>query len=89
MSMHEYQLQVLMILSENLHNLQPQLVPTTAIADEMEIQLSKLHNVLNTMHSMGLIQTNPDLQYNLITRQGLNFLSEQKLPTPGYHYKAL
>ena len=74
MSMYEHQLQVLAILSKNLQNPQPQTVPTVSIAGEMEIQLPRLRVVLNTMNAMGLIQTDSDLQYNLITRKGLNYL---------------
>ena len=74
MSMYEHQLQVLAILSKNLQNPQPQTVPTISIAGEMEIQLPRLRVVLNTMNAMGLIQTDSDLQYNLITRKGLNYL---------------
>ena len=84
MSMHEYQLQVLTILSKNLLNLQPQLVPTNAIAEEMDISQSQLHVVLKTMHAMGLIQTNPDLQYNLITQQGLHYFGDQHTQPQGY-----
>lgn len=74
MSMYEHQLQVLTILSKNLQNPQPQTVPTVSIAGEMEIQLPRLRLVLSTMNAMGLIQTDSDLQYNLITRKGLNYL---------------
>ncbi len=74
MSMYEHQLQVLTILSKNLQNPQPQTVPTISIAGEMEIQLPRLRLVLSTMNAMGLIQTDSDLQYNLITRKGLNYL---------------
>ena len=84
MSMYEHQLQVLTILFKNLHNPQPQLVPTTAIAGEMDIQLPKLYLVLNTMNAMGLIQTNPDQQYNLITQKGLNYLREQHVHSPNH-----
>ena len=74
MSMYEHQVQVLTILSENLLNPQPQLVSTTTIAEQMEIQLPTLHYVLNSMNSKELIQTNSDLQYSLITRKGLEYL---------------
>lgn len=74
MSMYEQQIQVLAILSKNLQNPHPQTVPTVSIAGEMEIQLPKLRLVLNTMNAMGLIQTDSDLQYNLITQKGLNYL---------------
>ena len=74
MSMYEHQIQVLSILSNNLKNPHPQTVPTVSIAGEMEIQLPKLRIVLHTMNGMGLIQTDSDLRYNLITQKGLNYL---------------
>ena len=84
MSMHEYQLQILKILSQNLQNLQPQLVPTATIAEAISLNLTKLHLVLNTMHAIGLIQTNSDLQFNLITRKGLSFLGEHQVHVTGH-----
>lgn len=72
-----HKLQVLTILSDNLHTPQPQLVPTATIAKKMDIQFPKLHQILKTMDGMGIIQTDSDLQYNLITRKGLNYLEEQ------------
>ena len=76
MSMHEHQLQVLAILSKNLQNPHPQNVPTISIAGELEIQLPRLRLVLNIMNAMGLIQTDSDLQYNLITPKGLDYLGQ-------------
>ena len=76
MSLSQNTLKVLTILSENLRNPKPQLVPTTALAAEMDIQLPKLYQVLKTMDSMGIIQTDSDLRYNLITQKGLNYLGE-------------
>lgn len=73
----QHKRQVLTILSDNLRNPQSQLVPTTAIAKEMDMQFSKLHQILKIMEGMGIIQTDPDLQYNLITRKGLSYLEEQ------------
>lgn len=79
MSLNQSMLQVLAILSENLRNPQPQLVATDTIARKMGIQLPKLRQVLKTMDGMGIIQTDPDLKYNLITREGVNYLGEKKL----------
>ncbi len=79
MSMYEHQLQVLTILSGNLRKPKPQSVPTASIAEEMGIQLAKLHLVLNTMNANGLIQTNSDLQYNIITQKGLRYLGDHQL----------
>ena len=84
MSMYQHQLQVLTILSQNLLNPQPQLVPTTTIAGEMGIQLKTLHLVLNTMNAMDLIQTNSDLQYNIITPKGLKYLGDQQMGVPSH-----
>lgn len=74
MSLYQHKLQVLAILSDNLRTPQPQLVPTVAIAKIMDIQFAKLHQILKTMDSLGIIQTDTDLQYNLITQKGLNYL---------------
>ena len=80
MSMYEHQLQVLRILWKNLQTHQPQLVPTNTIARETDIKLQKLHLVLKILNGMGLIQTNSDLQYSLITQAGLSYLGEQPMP---------
>lgn len=79
MSLNQHRIQVLTILSKNLDNPQPQLVPTTAIAGQMDIRFSELQQVLLAMDGMGVIQTDPDLQYSLITRKGLNYLKQQRL----------
>lgn len=77
MSLYQHKIQVLAILSDNLRNSQPQLVPTATIAGKIDIQLPKLHQILKSMDGMGIIQTDSDLQYNLITRKGLNYLGER------------
>ena len=81
MSMYEHQLQVLRILWENLHTPQPQLVPTNTIARELDIKLQKLHQVLKNLNGMGLIQTNFDLKYSLITREGVTYLVSSTPPS--------
>lgn len=82
MSLHHHKLQVLAILSDNLRIPQPQLVPTVTIARQMNISLPKLNQILKTMDGLGLIQTDSDLQYSLITSKGLNYLSERQLVGP-------
>lgn len=78
MSLTQKQLQVLTILRENLNNPQPQLVKTSMLAAQMDIGIRELQKVLKTMDGLGTIQTDPDLQYNLITREGLQFLKRQR-----------
>ena len=82
MSLRENQLQVLSILSDNLSTQSPQLVPTTAIAEKTGIQMVQLQQLLKSMSGMGIIQADDDLQYNLITREGLLYLGEQHLHIP-------
>ncbi len=77
MSLYQHKFQVLAILSDNLRTPQPQLVSTATIAGKMGMQLPKLHQILKTMDGMGIIQTDSDLQYNLITRKGLNYLGKE------------
>ncbi len=77
MSLKEAKIQVLSILAENLKKTQPQLVPSTFIAEQMKISLVHLHQVLKSMQGGGEIETDPDLQLNLITRKGLQYLQNE------------
>lgn len=75
MSLRKYKLQVLTILSENLAKIQPQLVPSTTIAEQMDMSLPEVKQVLKSMEGSGVIETDPDNQYNLITPKGLQWLN--------------
>lgn len=77
MSLQTYKLRVLAILSDNLKETPPQLVPSIAIADRMNMNLLELQQVLKVMEGMGVIETDPDLQYSLITREGLHWFKQQ------------
>lgn len=77
MSRHEHAVEVLAILSENLVNPQPQLVPTAAIAGRLNLSPGQLRPLLRTMEAMGIIQSDPDLSYHLITADGLRWLRER------------
>lgn len=79
MSLKTKKLQILAILSENLKNPHPQLVPTSAIAEQLHMLAQELHYLLKTLDGMGAIQTDPDLRYSLITRKGLSYLSRRGL----------
>jgi len=78
MSLEKNKLKVLAILSENLKKIQPQLVPSTAIAEKMNMSLPELQQVLKSMEGVGVIETDPDQQYNLITQKGLHRLGKQR-----------
>lgn len=77
MSKKKHKLHVLSILSKNLKRTQPQLVLSVTIAGEMDMNLSELQPVLKCLEGMGAIETDPDQQYSLITREELLWLDQQ------------
>ena len=77
MSMQESQLRILTVLSDNLQEAEPQLVPSATIAGRLNMKMTELRQVLKSMEGQGIIETDPDLQYTLITRKGLLRLQHQ------------
>lgn len=71
MSLSQQQQQILSILRENLAQDPPQLVATDTIAGRMNLKLPEVRRVLRTMEGQGVIETDPDQQFTLITREGL------------------
>ena len=76
MSLKMKKIQILTILFENLKEKPPQLVPSTSIADKLDICLADLRQLLKSMEGMGVIETDPEQQYNLITPKGLSWLDQ-------------
>lgn len=77
MSLKKQKLRILTILFENLKENPPQLVPSSSIANKLDIRLADLRQVLKSMEGMGVIETDPEQQYNLITPKGLSWLGQQ------------
>ena len=77
MSMQEHKLRILTVLSDNLKEVEPQLVSSETIAGRLNMKMTELRQVLKSMEGLGIIETDPDLQYNLITRKGLLWLQHQ------------
>ncbi len=73
----EHKIQVLTVLYRNSQKDHPQLVTSTTIAGQLNINLPELQKVLRSMEGMGVIKTDPDLRFNLITREGLVWLDYQ------------
>jgi DNA-binding MarR family transcriptional regulator len=71
MSLSQQQQQILSILCENLDHDPPQLVAADTIAGRMNLKLLEVRRVLRTMEGQGVIETDPDQQFTLITREGL------------------
>jgi predicted transcriptional regulator len=78
MSTKKHKLRILSILRDNLRENPPQLVSSTTIAGQMNMNLPELQQVLKSMEGMGVIETDPDQQYNLITREGLLWFMQQQ-----------
>lgn len=77
MSLKKKKIHVLTILFKNLQETNPQLVSSTTIATQMNLGLPDLQQVLKSMEGMGLIQSDPDQQFSLITRKGLIWLDQE------------
>lgn len=78
MSQKQHKIEILSILSENLQNPSPELLPTSKLENQMNISTKALRQTLKSMQGMGVIQSDPDLRYNLITREGITWLSVNK-----------
>jgi DNA-binding MarR family transcriptional regulator len=76
--MKTHKLRILRILRDNLRQNPPQLVASTAIAGQMNMKLPDVQQVLKSMEGMGVIETDPDQQYTLITQEGLLWYMEQQ-----------
>ncbi len=70
-------IQVLDVLYRNSQKDHPQVVSSKTIADKLNMNLPELQKVLKSMEGMGVIETDPDLRLNLITREGLVWLEHQ------------
>jgi len=73
MSLKMKRLQIFILLFENMKEKLPQLVPSTSIADKLDICLTDLRQVLKNMKETGIIETNPEQQYSLITHKKIFF----------------
>lgn len=77
MSMQENTRRILAVLSDNLREAEPQLVLSETIAGRLNMPMPELQQILKSMDGNGIIETDPDLQRNLITRKGLLWLQRQ------------
>jgi len=52
----------------------PDVVDSGRIGNELKLTISETKKILKTMHDMGVIESNMEAEYSLITRMGLNRL---------------
>ncbi len=68
--------QVLEILIENLNNPQPQVMPSEVIAHKLDLSVEETCHLFKIMNEMGVIISDPEGQNALITREGVNYISQ-------------
>lgn len=70
---------VLKILARNVAtNVQPELVSSMNIAEELNWSLSETQQILKIMQSMGVIESTLDVEFSLITKAGLSSLNQHQ-----------
>ena len=68
---------ILGVLVDNIAcNRSPALVTCAAIAEKLDMSLTETRETMRSMRSMGVIESDEDMQHALITRQGLHFFYE-------------
>jgi len=68
---------VLMVLVENFKkNSNSALVDSDTIASELNMSIAEARRIINSMNGMGVIESNMEGQYSLITRKGIDWLRQ-------------
>ncbi|KAB2888693.1 MAG: hypothetical protein F9K32_15510 [Desulfobulbaceae bacterium] len=75
MSMQEMTCRILRILADNAVNtVSPRVMESAVIAAALGIDLARTRQLLNALHASGLVITNMESQYSLITEEGMRWL---------------
>ncbi len=76
--------QVLRLLAENAtNNASPQVMDTDTIARALHISVGEARQLLRALHASGVIISNLEGQYSLITQEGIQWLDEMSFTTNG------
>jgi DNA-binding IclR family transcriptional regulator len=77
MSRQESITKVLQLLAENArNNTSPEVMDSETIARELHFSLSETEQLLKMLHASGVIVSNLEGKYSLITRAGLQLLDQ-------------
>jgi predicted transcriptional regulator len=69
--------QVLRLLAENAtNNASPQVMDTDTIARALDVSANEARQLLRALHASGVIISNLEGQYSLITQEGLQWLDQ-------------
>ena len=71
---------VLRLLAENAwNNSSPQVMDSNTIASMLGVSLPEIKRMLIALHASGVITSNMEGQYSLITQEGMQWLSEMSV----------
>ena len=80
MSMPDATYRILKILADNaVNNTSPRVMDSDSIAKALNIKLAATQQLLTALHASGLVITNMDSQYSLITEEGMQWLNRMAL----------
>jgi predicted transcriptional regulator len=75
--------QILSVLVDNIErNKSPDLVASTVIAERLNLELAEIMASIRSMSATGLIESDEEARYVLITRQGMHVLRETRYLSP-------
>jgi predicted transcriptional regulator len=78
MSMQDLNSRILKILADNaVSNPSPRVMDSDYIAKTLNIELARIQQLLTALHASGLVITNMDSQYSLITEEGMQWLNHR------------
>ena len=67
-------LEILKMLEENLHSVQPQVVETRSIAERLNLARTDLTRAIQIMNKAGEVESDQECERVVITREGLRSL---------------
>ncbi len=80
MRLQALQHKVLMLLAENAsNNTSPQVMDSDTMAGMLGIGLPEIRQMLMALHASGVIVSNMEGQYSLITQEGMQWLNRMTL----------
>ena len=79
MSLLDKKHKVLHILSENSKKQQPQVVDSADIAEKLHLGISETRQLVKMLNQSGVIESDLDGQYSLITPHGVHWLMEREV----------
>jgi len=77
MALYLDQERILRLLSENLNNPQPEVVPSLSIAQALAMEPARARQLPKTLDQLGSVVSDLEANHALITPQGLEWLEQR------------